>query len=194
MNPNLTIAILGFTVAALCPTPIASAAEPKASRIRSDLVAKQFNSVNSQYADRPTFVDLSYAGSSKEVLSVHIYPFKGDSLHLMFPKKNVADYLKAIGKYFEWAKLAGERQDAFTKGIAVIPSVQGVSLNFTFHSGNEHTHFLTINLRSSGPFKTDLPDSVQVYDETNAKKLRDLLELFAQGKLRPATDIDSIYK
>ncbi len=173
---------------------IVYAAQLKVLRVRSDLVAKRFNTITSEYSDRPTFVEVAFTRTGKEVLSVQINPYKGDALYVMFLKKNVPEYLKAIDKYLEWAALARERKDAFTKEIAVVPTAQGVSLKFTFHSGNESAHFLNINLRSGGLVKIDVPELAEVYDEANAKKLRDMLKAFADGKLAPSTDIDSIYK
>ncbi len=180
------------------------------TRLSTSLTAMEYNDVGARYMPQPTFVSTQKMSDGKSVLMVHmntygvphVYDNSGLSpsvldtmkyFELRFSKENVTGYVSAIDKYLEWESLASERKDQLTKEIGQVPTWgnggSNVLLKFTFHSGNEHEHFLVVSVHSMG---IDLEDS-QVYDQQNAKELKRLLLAFASGSLQH-TDINSVYK
>lgn len=170
----------------------------QSTRVSTPLQAMEFNSIASRYMARPTFVSVEKMSDGVTVLLVRMDPYRKDPLlpegsPIRFSKEHVPAYLNAINKYFEWAALAKERKDALTKEIASAPTWANMakgSLKFTFHSGNDHAHYLTIAFSASG---TTLTDSALFFDESNAKQLRDLLDEFAAGRIGVA-DVSNVYK
>lgn len=172
----------------------------KTTRVSAKLQAMQFNDLASRYMERPTFVSVEKMSDGTEMLIVQMTPYGGAiangpySFRLGFAKASVPGYVGAIDKYLEWASLAKERKDSFTKEIATLPSWPSTSLKFTFHSGNDNQHFLSINLRSAGLVEMDLQNFTQLYDPSNAQQLKGLLLSFQSGQLARTTDLDATYK
>ena len=162
------------------------------SRISANLQAMEFNSVASRYMTRPTFVSVKTLTDGKTILSVTMQGY-GPSMaanELAFARSHVSEYVAAIDKYLEWAQLAKQRNDQLTKEIVRVPTwPESGLLKFTFHSGNERDHYLSICFGTSIAF---LDAYAQSYDEINARELRRLLVDFQSESLKK-TD-ESIYR
>ena len=93
----------------------------------------------SRYMERPTFVSLEDMSDGRSLMmirmetyavpstysSLSLSPQAADALRnsqLRFLKEQVPGYVAAIDKFLEWAALASERKDAFTKEIGRVPT------------------------------------------------------------------------
>lgn len=182
----------------------------KSVRVGTSLRAQEYNSVASRYMERPTFVSLEDMSDGRSVMmiqmetyavpstysSLRLSPQAADALRnsqLRFVKEQVPGYIAAIDKFLEWAALAAQRKDAFTKEIGRVPTWSNMGtghLQFSFHSGNDQAHFLVIAFSAAG---TTLDEQAQYFDVPNARELKRLLLAFASDSLR-RTDIGSVYK
>jgi len=181
------------------------------TRISTTLQAMEFNSVASRYMDRPTFVNVAKMSDGRSVLTVRMDTYgvpqslktmkmapalaeTMKNVQITFSRENVAGYINAIDKFVEWAELATNRNDAFTKEIASVPTWANggknstLPLKFGFHSGNDQQHFLTV---CYGGTLANLDN--QFFTISGAKKLRQLLLAFSSDSLRQ-TNIDDVYK
>jgi hypothetical protein len=164
------------------------------TKINSNIHAKEYNSIASQYLARPTFVTIEEMSSNEITLAITMDNYKSTSIPVRFSKTDTASYIAMIDKYLEWEKLARTRGDALTKEIGRSKTwsngpVSG-TLKFTFHSGNSSNHLLAIAFCAAG---TCLDDTAIYIDPNNARELKILLQDFSDGKITPK-NIDDIYK
>lgn len=169
------------------------------TRVSTELQAEEFNNVSSRYTPKPTSVSIIELKDGTVILSVCMDTYAKSQVnplgksYINFARKHISEYVAAIDKYLEWAALAIERKDSFTKKIGLVPTHSNIgngSLKFTFHSGNNQEHFLAIALALPG---VTMDEQAHYYDMVNAKELRRLLIAWSLGTLQQ-TDIDSVYK
>ncbi|MBM3853501.1 MAG: hypothetical protein FJ399_10135 [Verrucomicrobia bacterium] len=187
-------------------TLVACTSVQTTTRVSTSLRAQEYNSVASRYLEQPTFVEMATLNDGTQLLIVDMKLYAVPSFYsglrasgaaaealrhsrIGFGKNQVTGYVAAIDKFLEWATLASERKDAFTKEISSVPTGRG-ALKFTFHSGNDRSHFLAVAWSAMG---TTIDEKAQYFDISNAKELKRLLLAFASDSIQ-RTNIDSIYK
>lgn len=152
------------------------------TRISINFSAKQFNDIADQYISRPTFANLTTYknGSEKLIISMDPYgdpnrdiPFSSGYFEVRFVKEHIDGYISAIDKYLDWAERATKDGDVFTKEIAEVDGY-ATDITFKFHSGNSSNHYLLLG--HSGA-------SEQYYDRFNAKRLKEFLINYKNGKV-----------
>lgn len=111
------------------------------------------------------------AGIQSQTYGRQLFQFQADA---------VDEYLAYISKYRSWSAQAMENGDAFTKEIGKAKSVPGISLKFTFHSGNASNHFLEISVCSLGNCSVFDP---MYLDTQGAEELGSLLKKLKSGEL-----------
>lgn len=160
-------------------------------QIRTTLRVLQFNNAAEQYLDRETAVTI-FGKPGKQRLNVRFATY-GRSLSsgplFQFQAAAVDDYLPYISKYLSWSAQATENGDAFTKEIGRAKSAPGISLKFTFHSGNTTNHYLAISVCSLGNCSVFEP---MYLDGKGAEELSSLLSKLKAGEL-PGEDIGAKY-
>lgn len=162
-------------------------------RISTQLTAKEFNSIASQYLSRPTFTSVERMSDKAKVLHVKMSMYNSKESNLYFLGGRGQEYANRIDKFLEWSALATKRGDALTKDIGKTSAwSNGPSgeLKFVFHSGNSAIHFLAISFCAVG---TCLDDQAMYFDASSAKELRRILLALDNGSLVSAST-DNIYK
>ena len=115
------------------------------SRISTKLTAVQFNHVASAYLERETSAELWKASNGATMLHITFAKYGQGRGGAIFVKGNSAQYSGQLEKFFEWVRLADERNEMLTKEIGRSPTwVPGGSgnLRFTFHSASVGNHVL----------------------------------------------------
>jgi len=163
------------------------------SRVPNNLHAKEFNSIASQYLDRPTFTSIEKMSDGETVLAISMDNYGNSSRPIRFLKSNVSNYVSLIDKYTEWEHLAKARGDAITKEIGRAKTWgNGLSgtLKFIFHSGNATNHFLAVSFCAAG---TCLDDQSLYFDATDAQELKKMLLNLESGEIQ-VENIDDLYR
>ncbi|WP_413113836.1 hypothetical protein [Thaumasiovibrio sp. DFM-14] len=166
------------------------------TRISTDLRASEYNSIAAKYMVRPTFTSLEKFSTGETVLAVSMDSYKTDSYgNSTNTNRYLVDYadeyIALIGKYIEWESLAINRQDAFTKDIGKATAWSNgasASLKFSFHSGNEYKHYLSVSFCTT----VCLDEQAHYYTKKDAIELKKLLAQMKTGKIN-FSDIDSVY-
>lgn len=164
----------------------------ESQRFHSQLSAKEFNSVSSKYMDRPTFLSISNFSDNTSSLTVLMDLYGQGQSGLFLDKARSQQYIDAIDKYLAWENKAKTRGDMFTKEISTIKaggSMTDLKYKFTFHSGNQNQHYLSIIYCTA---VMCIDKVTQYYDVANAKELKELLLQFKQDSIK-VNDIDSEY-
>lgn len=189
--PRRAAAVAALLVAGLLGA--CASAPTKETRISTRLEGLEFNSVASQYRTRPTVVKIFEYGDRPDTLLVSVDLYGNRTGWASFFKGLAPAYIAHIDKFLEWEALARERGDALTREIGRAPSPSGgtkADLLFSFHSGNERSHFLTITFCMS---MTCATGSGLTLDVAGAKELRALLLRFDAGELKHIP-VDQVYK
>ena len=181
---RLCVIFMMFTFLSAC----AAGMIDKQMSVNTNLRAKMFNSVASQYIIRPTFVDLNIAKSGDKILDVKVTDYLDNIMHLLIYYKDMPVYLNVINKYLEWEEKATINGHVFDKVIATYRTPNGFSYSFAFHSGNKYDHYLSIGSNLS---LMDEHVSVFVFDRENALILRNLI---LNGYTSKVIDISSQYQ
>lgn len=162
------------------------------TRVPTKLVAREFNSIASQYLERPTFVSVERMSDGATVLRVSMTMYGSDTSTLPMLRGKSTEYSALIDKFLEWEVLARSRGDAITKEIGRAPAwgnaVAG-DLKFTFHSGNSATHYLAVAYCNAG---TCSEKTAQYYSPPAAVELRTLVQALDAGKI--GANSEGIYK
>lgn len=158
--------------------------------VDTELQAKMYNSVASQYMNRPTFVDLNIQKSGDKVLDIQVVDYLDNKVHLMVFYRDMHVYLNAIDKYLEWEEKAKVKRHVFDKVIDTYSSPWGIDYSFNFHSGNKYTHYLSIGMASNMAVIRDYA-GVFVFDRENALILR---KLIMNGYTTDVLDISGQYQ
>lgn len=192
-----------FVTAALVAAIVSGCTTMKEeTRISTSLKAREYNNIYSTYAPRPTWLKMLTLSDGNTVLSVqmehyghnptnHHSPENMQPRTISFDQRFCAQYVELIDKYLEWESLARTRSDALTKKIGTASSWSQVGtskLSFSFHSGNETSHFLVVGLDMGLGTTNDL-----YFDRSDATELKKLLLKLQKGEMRH-TSLDSIYQ
>ncbi len=141
-------------------------------RLSTNLNSKDFNSLVSQYLDRPTFVEIN-GTPPNHVLFVKMDPYGADSKFMIFSAKNKSESIQAIDKFLKWEAQARKNKDILEKEIARVKcSSTGMKIQFSFYSGTEYNHFLSIGYTSLFGM---MDQPMLTFDRTNAIILKKLL-------------------
>ena len=172
---------------------LTNASFAKEAQVRTSLRALQFNNAAEQYFDRQTAVTV-VGKPGKQRLNIRFAPYGGSISFsggplFQFQADAVDDYLAYISKYRSWSDQATENGDAFTKEIGKAKSVPGISLKFTFHSGNATNHFLEVSVCSLGNCSVSEP---MYLDAQGAEELSSLLSKLKSGEV-PGEDVGAKY-
>ena len=170
------------------------------TRIPTSLNSMEYNSVASNYMERPTFVRIEDMSDGASVLAVEMEQYSygiggyenSNRWSIRFKKDFVSDYIVLINKYFDWEQTATSRKDAFTKEIGRVQAwSNGPSgkLKFVFHSGNEKTHYMAVSFCSVG---TCLDNEALYFSKNDVSELKNLLSKFESGVFKQ-TDINRVY-
>lgn len=164
----------------------------QSTRVSTNLQAMQFNSVASQFMQRPTSITAEKMSDGESVLAITMENYGVEQSAIRFSKKHVPEYRTLINKYLKWTDIAKNNSDQLTKDIGNATTWGNASsgeLKFTFHSGNQYKHFLRISFCAVG---TCLDDQALFFDESEAKELSQLLSDFESGKIT-SNDVTSKY-
>lgn len=174
--------IIKIVVSFITALSIVGCATFNETRLSSSLAVKEFNSVYSTYANRPTFVKLHDYGGKDKSLLVEMDTYHPSHYSLLnFGFDYVDEYISHIDKYLKWESLAQQRGDMLTKDIGSSYS-QGKwhKYEFRFYSGNSKNHYLEI---SNCSLMCVEGSTIQYYDTVAAKELRRLLVNLKNGDL-----------
>lgn len=188
------VTLLFFTIA----TP--AFAKDK-TRLDSNFKAMEFNSVASEYMDRPTFLELITYKKKPSQLWIHTdFIKKSDTARAMggyeFVSLSVSaadEYIAAIDKYISWHEIASADGDIINKEIArPMGRKKSLKVKFGFYSANAKSHFLTLQHCAVG---TCLEPKI-TFDIVNAKLLKETILTWKSGNLEAITkeEIDDKYK
>jgi hypothetical protein len=172
------------------------------TRVSTTLSAREYNSIYSNYAERPTWVKIQDLSDGNTILAIEMehYGYNPTATYspenlsprrINFDSRCTDQYISLIEKFLEWEKKAQSRKDAFTKTIGKAPSWSHIgtsNLRFTFHSGNESSHLLAVSLDTGISGTTnDL-----FFDKRDAVELRNLLLKMQSGKINQSS-ISEVY-
>lgn len=163
------------------------------TRLTTNIKAKEYNSVYSNYIDRPTFTDIEEMSDGSKILSISRDNYGSTDSVLRFSKENIPSYIDLIDKYVDWVNLAVSRNDAITKEIgraATWGNFTTGELKFVFHSGNSKIHYLVISFCAVGRC---IDDQAFYFDLNNARRLKSLLVRFYSNNIK-IKNIDEVYK
>lgn len=145
-----------------------------------DFAAMQYNSIANRYINQPTIAEYALKNSGSSWLSITMDAYGRDqfgnqnTVLVTFVRENTDSYISFIDKYLEWERTASADKDVFSKRIGKAKG-QIFDMVFTFHSGNENTHYLTIGLWGSDH---------QFYSRDAAIQLRELLAQYKNDQLK----------
>ena len=111
---------------------------PQYPRINTGLSAVRFNDISRSNYEYPVRVEYT-----EKMLLVYAEGYGSMPSTYMITKKMIPELLESIDKYFEWEKLAVERNETITKRIRSI-DYHLTSLVVDFHSANARTHLFTL--------------------------------------------------
>lgn len=173
---------------------LSACASMQSTPIRSDLEVHEYNDISRQYMDRPTYVSISGSkGNQRLKLSFDPYGIAGAGDYAMFSAKYSDTYIELIEKYLNWNDLATKEGDILDKKIGSGPIYTGLSLEFSFFSSNESSHYLVLTLCSLGSCAMGMNDSRSLYfTKADAATLLDLIKKLKSGEL-PGDDVGAKY-
>lgn len=139
-----------------------------------------YNSVASQYIDRPTFAEILHKDNGKSWINIDVKKYGTDqygidSISNTFLQHECPTYIAHIEKYLEWEEQASKDGDIVQKKIGSAKTIL-FSMDFEFYSGNANNHYLAIGM-SGG--------NMQFYDRQDAIALKDLLTKFQNNEIKP---------
>lgn len=191
---TLTAALL----AALIGSIGACTSIAKETRISSSLQAREFNSVASQYMERPTFLSLQNYSDGRTALVIDMdeygvgsagYEVAGDYSLRLDPAQADA-YATLIDKYLEWESLASSRGDMIEKEIGRAPAAGAQSpgeARFAIYSGAAGAHYLHTQFCAVGACIMDM-----FFSRDDALELKRVLMAVKAGKVSHL-NVDDVY-
>ncbi|WP_447039677.1 hypothetical protein [Vibrio alginolyticus] len=188
---RLKVLIKSITLASIT-LGLAACATFEETRLNSSLTVKEFNSVYSTYADRPTFVKLYDYGNGINSVLVEMDTYHPSHYSLLnFGVDYAKEYIAYIDKYLEWENIASKRGDMLTKEIgSSYGQGEWEKYTFSFYSGNSDSHYLEI---SNCSLMCVEGSTIQYYDVAAAKELRRLLVNLESGNLK-TVNTEEIYQ
>lgn len=187
-----------MTVTALFGLISACTSVSKETRISSAFQAREFNSVASQYMERPTFLSLQTYSDGRTALVIDMdeygvgsagYEIQGDYSLRLDPAQAEA-YVAFIDKYLEWESLASSRGDMLEKEIGRAPAAGAQSpgeARFAIYSGNAGAHYLQTQFCAVGTCILDM-----FFSRDDAVELKRVLVAVKAGKVGHL-NIDDVY-
>lgn len=165
-----------------CNTSINTAA----TNVPLNFSASIYNSVYSQYMERPTFAEMLTKTNGNSWINIQTKKYGPDKYGLdtisnAFLQSEVDTYIAYIDKFLQWDETATKDKDIFDKDIGTAKTVV-FGMKFSFHSGNATTHYLVIG---SG--------EEQYYTRQAAIGLKELLIKFKNNELAK-TDLSNKYQ
>ena len=160
--------------------------------IKTDIQAVQFNTILSQYRDRPTFLSL-ITSNNKQTLVLKMSRYSGYEAEIPFVQSKVPEYVSMIDKFIKWSALASKNSDVFTKEIGQVNSDM-VYVTFTFHAANTTSQYLSLSYCVKNSLAADLCFDDRSIDLTLADSinLKQTLINFEKGKIKQE-NISTIY-
>ncbi|MDP1540014.1 MAG: hypothetical protein Q8L72_05125 [Moraxellaceae bacterium] len=183
----------GLALAVIAALISGCAGIQSSTRVDSQIKAFEFNSLASQYMQRPTHSSIETMSTGSSVLLLEMDKYGTGTSQIRFDKAHVESYVALIDKFKAWESLAKARQDALTKEIGRARTWSNIGtgeLKFVFHSGNQNSHYLAISFCTVG---TCLDDQALYLDLPNANRLTLTLQQLESGQLKH-TNVDAIYK
>lgn len=187
---KLRLALAAMIALAGCQT----ATVHNSTRVSTDVQVHEFNSVASQFMERPTFAYVSQDEQTL-ILEIDIYGRRVtdygtfETSAVSFQRDGVPEYLAAIDKFQEWEAVATADGDMFTKEITKVKGAQS-SLKFAFHSGNETNHYLMLSTCAAG---ICIDEWAMYLPANEVADLKQLLVDFGARTLAPDQSIDQKY-
>lgn len=168
-------------------------------RLTTNIQSLEFNSILSEYRIRPTFVTLQEMNDGTELFKIEMDSYQPDKQginpSISISRKYLNNNIDALNKYLKWNEIALNRKDQFTKNIDKVKAWDNSSFiienEYTFHSGNENKHYVSIvtcALDNCNPSQR----SPIMLDSNNVKILLNELNSFQESKLKKV-NIDNVY-
>ncbi len=168
---------------------LSGCAATKSTTINAPFEVSVYNSVANRYMPRLTEV-LLQEKNGENILYIGVEKYGsnyGQKEWISFSKQSASESIPLIEKYLEWEKIASDRGDHVDKEIGRVdtPNGQFGDVVFSFHSGNQYSHYL--NVYGSATTYS------HIYTKSDAVNLKSLLTKFVNGNLAHL-DADSVYK
>ncbi len=160
------------------------------TRVETNVGIAEYNSVASQYLDKPTFAKVMRMNTLEGDTIVYSadaygstcskYGCTKSTLEFKVNERDLPDVFAAIDKYQAWNKQAIEREDTITKNIVTFESSYNTTIDYeySFHSGNSTNHFLVIKTCSF----VGCPDSGVYLNDKSVSQLKAELTKFKSGE------------
>jgi hypothetical protein len=185
---------------------ISTATNVKKTRVTTNVDIKVFNSLSSDYVNRPTFAVVDeYDYNNRHVKSLNYSANGFGSTYLQgvsYPNKSpiwvniteVDTVISYIDKFIEWETKAKSKGDMFSKDIGQFDSHTSSSITFkySFFSGNKFNHYLVVSYCSNGMGLICSANSESYLDVEEANTLKEELLKFKSGEVK-IRDIASDY-
>ncbi|GAA0290537.1 hypothetical protein GCM10009128_06150 [Psychrosphaera haliotis] len=193
---KLFILVLAFVITGCASVNL------KEARYSTSVKIAEFNSIASQYFEKPTFAKIMRMDTLKGDTIQYIadsygascgkYGCSQNNMAFFIHIKDVENVLIAINKYESWNKLATSEGDTINKEILTFDSNFNSSLKYkySFYSGNRTSHYLVIT--ACGGFGVCVHDSAAYLNADSVKHLKSDLQKFKSGELSKF-DIESKY-
>lgn len=169
------------------------------TRVASRLHAQEFNSIASQYMERPTFLSLQTYSDGRSALVIDMdeygvgpagFEVAGDYALRLDPAQ-VDSYVALIDKYLEWETLASTRGDMLDKEIGRAPAAGAQSpgeARFAIFGGNVGANHLMTQFCAVGACINDM-----FFTRADAGELKRVLLAPKAGDVSHL-NVDSVYK
>lgn len=150
-------------------------------KMSSPFKVMEYNTVSNQYGERATFISMNLRekGDMGWIQADLIH--KGELVRqwggidsIRIKEKHVGGYILAVEKFLKWEEIARRDKDNFDKDIEQVNKIK-----FSFHSGNENSHYLVMSFCAVA---TCVEPSFY-YNRKNAALLKQFLEDWRDGKL-----------
>ena len=191
--------LTSLTTIAMISLTNACTSVAKETRIASQLHAREFNSIASQYIERPTFLSLQTYSDGRTALVIDMdeygvgpagFEMAGDYALRLDPAQ-VDAYVALIDKYLEWETLASSRGDMLDKEIGRAPAAGAQSpgeARFAIYSGNVGAHYLSTQFCGVGTCINDM-----FFSRGDANELKRVLLALKSGNVGHL-NVDGVYK
>jgi len=203
MSPVKTLTRIALALAV--SSSLSTAAIAGDASIPSTLKVREFNSIASNYLERPTFVKIiDKKKTDKMVISVDLIRKSkanrdsGAYETLVFSEKRIDKYVAAIDKYLSWEEIAKRDGDIIKKKITKVKANSSSFVFFDFFSANQSNHYLMLtrptfanvltNANSNNGGNESPPDFA--LNRENAIVLKTLLTDWKNGAFEDRLNLD----
>ena len=184
---------------AVIATTTACTSIAKETRLSSTLHAREFNSIASEYLERPTFLSLQTYSDGRTALMIDMdeygvgpagFETPGDYALRLDPAQADA-YVGFIDKYLEWEALASSRGDMIDREIGRAPAAGAQApgeARFAIYSGNAASHYLFTQFCAAGVCIMDM-----FFDREDALEFKRILLDVKSGNTTHL-NVDDVYR